>query len=136
MKYTDKQKKAMYEDAKSAIEQLNLFFIEDIIAYMPISKPTFYSYWPIDSNELNDLKELLEKNKINEKIELRKLFKEGQSVEKLALYKLICTDTERKALSMNHIDHTTDGEKLPQPQIIVTSERAKDNLDKLMNEDN
>jgi hypothetical protein len=134
MAYSDKQKTKMYNDALKGIEELNLFFIEDIIALMPVCKQTFYEFWPIDSNELDTIKELLEQNKVNEKIALRKLFKEGASSEKLALYKLICTDTERKSLSMNHIDHTSDGEKL-QSTIIVTNQRAKDNLELLENED-
>ena len=57
-------KKKIHEQAIEAINKNNLFFIEDVVAFLPISKSTFYDYFPIDSNELNDIKELLEQNKI------------------------------------------------------------------------
>jgi len=135
MAYTDKQKTKIFNDAVKAIKENNLFFIEDVSAFLPIFRQTIYKWWPKGSDKYDTLKDSLDTNKTTEQAELRKLFKEGQSVEKLALYKLICTDAERKSLSMNHVDVTTDGDKLPQPQIIVTSQKAKDNLEKLMNED-
>ena len=57
-------KKKIYNQAIEAINKNNLFFIEDVVAFLQISKSTFYDYFPIDSNELNDIKELLEQNKI------------------------------------------------------------------------
>lgn len=103
----------IYIQAEEAIKEHGLFFIEDIVAYLPISKPTFYDYYPIDSNELNTLKELLDENKVNMKVKLRKKLANGdKAAEILALYKLIATDDERRALSMQHVDHTTKGEKV------------------------
>ena len=58
----------LYQQAQTAITENNLFFIEDIVAFIPCSKPTFYEYFPIDSNEFNNLKGLLEQNKIRTKI--------------------------------------------------------------------
>ena len=52
-------KTKLYEQAKEAIEKNNLFFIEDIVAFIPCTKATFYDYFPVDSDELNDLKMLL-----------------------------------------------------------------------------
>ena len=52
--------KELYEKAKKAIEENNLFFIEDIVAFLPCNKNTFYNHFPVDSNEIHDLKELLE----------------------------------------------------------------------------
>ena len=47
------------------------------------------------------------------KVKLRKKLSEGEkAAEILALYKLIATDEERRALSMQQIDHTTQGEKI------------------------
>lgn len=101
------------EKAKAAIKDNKLYFIEDVVAYLPISKPTFYDYFKIDSNELNDIKELLEVNKIQTKVKLRKKLEDGEkAAEILALYKLIATEDERRALSMQHIDHTTKGESV------------------------
>ena len=107
----DKDK--IYIQAEKAIKEHNLYFIEDIVAYLPISKPTFYDYYPIDSNELNALKEMLDANKVEMKVKLReKLSKGDKAAEILALYKLIATEDERRALSMQHVDHTTKGERI------------------------
>jgi len=106
-------KNEIFEKAKKAIIDNNLFFIEDVVAFLPIVKVTFYDYFKVDSNEMNDIKELLDDNKISTKVKLRKKLGEGdKAAEILALYKLIATDEERKALSMQHIDHTTKGEQI------------------------
>ena len=95
-------RKKILEQAKKAIEKHHLFFIEDIVAYLPITKKTFYEWWPVDSDECNDLKSLLEIEKINMKVKLRaKLYNSKGDTATLALYKLICTDEERQNLSTN-----------------------------------
>lgn len=106
-------KNDIFEKAKQAITDNNLYFIEDVVAFLPIVKVTFYDYFPIDSNEMNDIKELLDNNKVATKVRLRKKLGEGdKAAEILALYKLIATEDERKALSMQHVDHTTKGEQI------------------------
>ena len=106
-------KKTIFEKAKQAITDNSLYFIEDVVAFLPIVKATFYEYFPLDSDEMNDIKELLDDNKISMKVKLRKKLSEGdKAAEILALYKLIATDDERRALSMQHVDHTTKGESL------------------------
>ena len=104
----------LYQQAQTAITENNLFFIEDIVAFIPCSKPTFYEHFPIDSNELNNLKDLLEKNKIRTKSAIRaKLYKSPKASELLALYRLICTSEERKMLNQNYIELTgKDGKDL------------------------
>ena len=69
MAYNDINK--IFEQSKELIEKHKLFFIEDIISFLPITKPTFYDYFKVDSNEFNELKELLDKNKIEVKSSLR-----------------------------------------------------------------
>ena len=104
----------LYQQAETAITENNLFFIEDVVAFIPCSKPTFYEYFPIDSNEFNDLKGLLEQNKIRTKSAIRaKLYKSPKASELLALYRLICTPEERKMLNQNYIELTgKDGKDL------------------------
>lgn len=106
-------KKTIFEKAKQAVISNSLYFIEDVVAFLPIGKTTFYEYFPLDSDEMNDIKELLDDNKISMKVKLRKKLSEGdKAAEILALYKLIATDDERRALSMQHVDHTTKGESV------------------------
>lgn len=100
-------KEKIYDQAIEAITKNNLFFIEDIVAFIPCSKPTFYEFFPIESNKLNDIKELLEQNKIKTKSAIRsKLFKSEKAGELLALYRLICTEYERKMLNQQYIEQS------------------------------
>jgi len=106
-------KKKLYNQAKEAIEKNNLFFIEDIVAWLPCDKTTFYRYFPVESNENNNLKRLLDINKTKTKSAIRaKLFKSEKAGELLALYRLICDNKERQNLNQQYIDHTTQGEKI------------------------
>jgi len=99
-------KEEIFEQAKKAIIEHSLYFIEDVVAYLPIVKKTYYEYFPLESNESNELKSLLEVNKIKMKVQLRqKLSRGDKAAEILALYKLICTDEERKALQMVYTDN-------------------------------
>lgn len=103
----------IFEQAKELVTKHNLYFIEDIVALLPISKPTFYDYFPIDSNEVNELKALLEENRVNTKVAMRKKWNDSDNATlQMALMKLICNDNERKKLAINYNDHTTDGDKI------------------------
>ena len=62
------KKDDLYTKSKEAIKKHNLFFIEDIVAFIPCDKTTFYKYFEIDSHELNNLKDLLYTNKIKTKL--------------------------------------------------------------------
>lgn len=106
-------KEDIFEKAKEAVNKYKLIFIEEIISYLPISKPTFYEYFPLDSNEINELKRLITDNKVNIKADLRKKWYDSDNATlQMALYKLSSSPEEHKLLSQNYTDHTTDGEKL------------------------
>jgi hypothetical protein len=93
----------IFEQAKEVIVKHKLFFIEDIVAFLPISKPTFYEYFQIDSNDFNELKELLETNRIELKVSMRsKWYKSNAPALQMALMKLIATPDELRKLSMTH----------------------------------
>ena len=114
----------LYQQAETAIKENNLFFIEDIIAFIPCSKQTFYDYFSVGSDEMDNLKGLLEQNKIRTKSAIRaKLYKSPKASELLALYRLICTPEERKMLNQNYIELTgKDGKDLlPKIEIEVVN---------------
>ena len=99
----DKQK--IFDQAKEMIVKHKLFFVEDIVAFLPISKPTFYEYFPIESNKVNELKELLEQNRVELKVSMRsKWYKSNAPALQMALMKLIATPEELKKLSMQFIE--------------------------------
>ena len=116
-------KKKIFEQAKEVITKHKLFFIEDIVAFLPIAKKTFYEYFPIDSNESNELKEMLETNKIEIKSSMRsKWYKSENATLQMALMKLICNDDERKKLSMNYTDITSNGNEVKLPKWMLDEE--------------
>jgi hypothetical protein len=85
----------IYEQALDLIEKKKLFFIEDVVTLLPCTKSTFYDFFPIDSNELNTIKEGLDKNKIEVKNGLRNKWYNGNNpLTQMALYKLIGTEEE------------------------------------------
>lgn len=115
----DKQK--IFEQAKEAIEKNNLFFVDDIVAWLPCGKTWWYDNFPPDSEEMNTLREKLETNKSKTKSAIRaKLFKGEKAAELLSLYRLICTPEERQMLNQNYIDITSKGESI-EPKIINIS---------------
>jgi hypothetical protein len=96
-------KKKIFEQAKEVIVKHKLFFVEDIVAFLPISKKTFYEYYPIESNESNELKDLLETNRTELKVSMRsKWYKSNAPALQMALMKLIATPEELRKLSMQH----------------------------------
>jgi hypothetical protein len=106
-------KNKIYEQAKEQVKKNNLFFIEDIVAFLPCDKTTFYRFFPVDCNEYNTLKDLLEDNKVRTKSSIRaKLWKSSKASELLALYRLIATPEEHQKLNQSYIDHTSKGDKL------------------------
>ena len=97
-------REVVYNQAIVAIKEHNLYFIEDVVAFITCNKTTFYSMFPVESNELNALKELLDVNKINKKVVLRQKLEEERGGGLIALYKLIGTEEERKKLSQSYLD--------------------------------
>ena len=140
----------LFEQAKKAIQDNEtIFFIEDLVAFLPCSKPTFYEHFPVnvdekteeddqkESNEPNRYKvlsDMLHENKISMKVKIRSQLAKGTKAgELLALYRLICTPEERKMLNQSYIDHTSKGEKL-ETNVNITQEAVKEIAKKLEDE--
>lgn len=124
-------KKKIYKQAEEEIKKNNLFFIEDIVAFIPCNKDTFYRFFPTDSDEYDALKTLLEDNKVKTKSAIRsKLYKSSKAGELLALYRLISTNEERQSLNQSYIDHTTKGDKIGTPDL---SKLSVEDIEKLLN---
>jgi hypothetical protein len=96
----DKQK--IFEQAKEMIVKHKLFFIEDIIAFLPIAKSTFYE-WKMEQSD--ELKGLLETNRVELKVSMRsKWYKSNAPALQMALMKLIATPEELRKLSMQFVE--------------------------------
>ena len=88
----------------------------------------------MQSDESNELKELLQINKTELKVGLRKKwFSSNNATLQMALMKLICSDEERKMLSMNHTDITTNGKEINLPYKDWTEDQINKELERLRN---
>ena len=92
----------------TAIEQIKkhkLFFIEDIIAFLPCRKSTFYEHFPNDSDYYKRMFEELEQNRTELKVSMRsKWYKSNAPALQMALMKLIANPEELKKLSMQFVE--------------------------------
>lgn len=128
---------AMFEEAKRLIIEKKLFFVEDVVALLPIHKATFYKYYPLNSNELNELKELMSRNKVEVKSAMRsKWFKSDNPTLQVALMKLI--GTEEEAHRLNGSNHKISGDKDNplQNQLTITINHATAPIRLTEHEDN
>ena len=106
-------KQELYESAKELVQKHNLIFIEDIVALLPCVKSTFYEYFPADSDETNELKRLINKNKVNLKVGLRrKMYDSDNATDRAMLYKLIGEPEELRRLSNNYNDSDVNGQTI------------------------
>ena len=93
----------IFEQAKEVTVKHKLFFIDDIVAFLPCSKQTFYDFFPVDSDKLDELKELLNQNRTELKVSMRsKWYTSNAPALQMALMKLIASPEELRKLSMNH----------------------------------
>lgn len=101
------------EKSLSVIEEHQLYFISDVVAFLPCDKTTFYNHFPVDSNDFNDIRKRLDANKINDKVKLRrKWLKSDNATMQMGIMKLLSEDEELKKLAMEYKEHS--GEiKLP-----------------------
>lgn len=129
--YSAEDRKRILETMKEKIiNDDNIYFVDSAIAYTPISRKTFYAWFPVESEEFKEISLLLEKNKLKAKDYIRGKLKMGdKSSELLALYRMICTEEERKAIATNYnkTDITSKGDRLV---IYGLNEDEKKMLDK------
>lgn len=93
-------KKKIFNDAIRISKEKKCFFIEQLVSFLPIAKPTFYDYYPVSSNEMNAIKDVLEANKVEVKTAMyNKWFKSDAPALQIGLMKLIATDEEAHRLN-------------------------------------
>lgn len=119
--------------AEKAIIDNNLYFVNDILAYIPCNQDTFYRMFPKDSEKNEYLKSLLNKNKVNTKVGLRKLLYKGRGTDRIALYKLIGDEEERKALSLNYHDLSSTDRTMSPKSPVDLSQLPTDLLEQIVN---
>ena len=99
-------KQVLFDRAKEEIVSKKLIFVEEVVAFIGINKTTFYDHFKINSDEINELKKLIEDNKINLKTSMRKKWYDSDNATlQMGLMKLIASPEEHKRLSQTFVDN-------------------------------
>lgn len=90
----------IFEQAKQIIIDKKPIYVTEMISYLPISEETYYQFFPLQSEQSEQLKALIEQGKIERKQGLREKWYEGENATtQLALYKLLGTEEEAHRLN-------------------------------------
>ena len=100
-KVSEALRQNVFKQAKNYIEENpDVIFLDDIVSIMPFGKTRFYELFPAASEEAQTLKDMLIRNKINKKVELRRKWGESDNATlNVCLYKLLSSEHERKLLA-------------------------------------
>ncbi len=99
--------KKLVSDCLTLISDYKLLFINDLIALLPFSKSTFYVYG-LDKSDA--IKDAIENNRTMIKQKLRaKWYESTTPTLQIALYKILATPEERKAMSSSSKEAKSDG---------------------------
>ncbi len=99
-KQMKKNKEKIFNDALRIAKEKKCFFIEQLVSFLPIAKPTFYDYFPVGSNDMNAVKDILDSNRVEVKTAMyNKWFKSDAPALQIGLMKLIATDEEAHRLN-------------------------------------
>lgn len=91
-----------------AIQKYKLFFIDDIIAYLPCSRATFYN---LGLDKLDAIKDALVSVRTEIKVSMRsKWYKSDNPTLQMGLMKLIASPDELRQLSMTHVESNNNHE--------------------------
>jgi hypothetical protein len=105
MEYNQKD---LEKQSIEAITKYKLFFIDDIIAYLPCSRATFYNK---GLDKLDTIKDALTQVRTEIKVSMRsKWYKSDNPTLQMGLMKLIASPDELKQLSMSHIESNSKHE--------------------------
>ena len=93
-------KNKIFEQAKTVAESKKLIWIEEVVAFLPISTTTFYEYFPAKSEESEAIKEIIANNRISLKAAMRKKWYDSENPTlQVSLMKLLGTEEETHRLN-------------------------------------
>lgn len=107
--YTGKDKEAIFEKAKKIIVEENVLFIEHLISLLCISKFSFYNWYKRDSDEYNELKELIDNNVIKRKAKIYDNWADSDNPTKQISF-IKVHGTAKEFSRLVNIDRTQDDE--------------------------
>ena len=111
---------------------LNILFITDLVAFLPISRATFYNY---GLDKLDILKEEIDNNRIRTKQALRAKWANSKSPAlQIALYRMIATKEEKEAITLASAPKETEQEEKTEMPIIQMFASLKKSMKELNND--
>lgn len=111
---------------------LNILFITDLVAFLPISRATFYNY---GLDKLDILKEEIDNNRIRTKQALRAKWANSKSPAlQIALYRMIATKEEKEAITLAPAPKETKQEEKTEMPIIQMFASLKKSMKELNND--
>lgn len=100
---------AIFEQAKSVAESKKLIWIEEVVAFLPVSTATFYEYFPAKSEESEAIKEIIANNRISLKAAMRKKWYDSENPTlQVSLMKLLGTEEETHRLNGSKTETKTE----------------------------
>lgn len=102
-------KNKIFEQAKTVAESKKLIWIEEVVAFLPISTTTFYEYFPAKSEESEAIKEIIANNRISLKAAMRKKWYDSENPTlQVSLMKLLGTEEETHRLNGSKTETKTE----------------------------
>ena len=121
-----KVKEEIYDKCVELLEndKNSIRYIDELVAYLPICRTTFYDYFKVNSNKLNTIKELIDNNKVKVKSDLRRKWETSDNATlQMGAYKLLANEDELDRLSGR--EKANNILEIPKMEINVFKEEAK-----------
>jgi hypothetical protein len=110
----------IYKQALKIAEKNKCLFIESVVHKLPISRQTFYDFFPLESDKLDTIKDICHKNRVDKKnLMYNKWFESENPTLQVALMKLIAEDDQADRLngSRQKIEHSGNAFKVDEKEI-------------------
>lgn len=109
------------------INKNNITFIDEIFTYVEILPSEFFEY---KLNESDAIKDAIEINRAKLKRDLRfKWFESTNATLNAALYKLVCTEEEKRALSASSFKNTQNNDICTQEEYLKSLKEMSEGLE-------
>ena len=111
----------MIDHCFDVVNDNNIKNVEELVAWVPISRATFYG-WKL--HKLDTLIEAVNNSKIRRKSKILQKCEDSDNAAMLKMaYQLMSDDEERRLLSTNYTDVTTQGDKITMPYELSDKQR-------------
>lgn len=118
----------LFADVIKAIhEHDDIWTIGEVVNYVDVCRNTLYLHFPVGSERMNAINEAIETNRMKNRNSVRKAMLEKKDPSCLiALYKILATPDERKALASHFIETSTDKLKPLEVHVIDPKKEKKE----------